>query len=378
MNAFSLIEQLGALRDPRQEGKVIHKLSDILLLVICAVIAGCKGWEQIADFGEDRLDWLKQYGEFENGTPSDDTIARAVSVVNPKKFQECFIEWIKACHEATNGEVVAIDGKTVRSSYDKSKRKGPIHMVSAFATANGVVLGQIKTEEKSNEITAIPDLLELLEIKGCLVTIDAMGCQREIAKKIKEKKADYLLAVKGNQGRLHAAFEEHFTVAKIQSWKGDTYQTIEKAHGRNETRFYLVSDLFDEFVNYSFDWTGMKTLGVALAIREVEGRELALEDITVRYYISSAELSAKRLAHAIRSHWHIENKLHWKLDVAMKEDDCRIRRGDGAEILAGFRHIAINLLNNQKSFSGGLERKQMKAQRSTSYLAAVLAGQGCS
>lgn len=183
MNAFSLIEQLGTLRDPRQEGKVIHKLSDILLLVICAVIAGCKGWEQIADFGEDRLDWLKQYGEFENGTPSDDTIARAVSVVNPKKFQECFIEWMKACHEATDGEVVAIDGKTVRSSYDKSKRKGPIHMVSAFATANGVVLGQIKTEEKSNEITAIPDLLELLEIKGCLVTIDAMGVSVRLRRK---------------------------------------------------------------------------------------------------------------------------------------------------------------------------------------------------
>ena len=154
MNAFSLIEQLGTLRNTRLEGKVINKLSDILRLVICAVIASCKGWEQIADFGEDRLDRLKQYGEFENGTPSDDTIARAVSVLNPKKFQECFIEWIKACHKATDGEVVTIDGKTVRSSYDKSKRKGPIPMVSAFATANGVVLGQIKTEEKSNEITA--------------------------------------------------------------------------------------------------------------------------------------------------------------------------------------------------------------------------------
>ena len=374
MNAFSLIEQLSVLHDPRQSWKVTHTLSDILLLTICAVIAGAEGWEDIADFGEDRLDWLRQYGDFEHGAPSDDTIARAVSVVNPKKFQQCFIDWMKACHQATDGDVIAIDGKTVRSSYDKSRRRGPIHMVSAFAAANGVVLGQVKTVEKSNEITAIPELLELLEIKGCLITIDAMGCQRAIAKKIVKKEADYLLAVKGNQGKLHEAFQNHFTVMKVQNWSGDSYQTVEKQHGRHETRFYIVRDLFDEFVNLSFDWPGMKTLGVALAIREVDGRDLALEDITLRYYISSAELSAEKLAQATREHWFIENKLHWKLDVAMGEDDCRIRRGDASEILAGFRHIALNLLNDVKSFSGGLKRKQKKASRSTAFLAEVLAG----
>ena len=223
-------------------------------------------------------------------------------------------------------------------------------------------------------VTAIPELLELLEIKGCLVTIDAMGCQRAIAKKVVEKEADYLLAVKGNQGKLHEAFQNHFTVMKVQNWSGDSYQTVEKQHGRHETRFYIVSDLFDEFVNLSFDWTGMKTLGVALAIRDVDGRDLALEDITLRYYISSAELSAEKLAQATREHWFIENKLHWKLDVAMGEDDCRIRRGDASEILAGFRHIALNLLNDVKSFNGGLKRKQKKASRSTAFLAEVLAG----
>ena len=259
-----------------------------------------EGWEDIADFGEDRLDWLRNYGDFEHGAPSDDTIARAVSIVNPKKFQQCFIDWMKACHEVTDGEVIAIDGKTVRGSYDKSKRRGAIHMVSAFASANSVVVGQVKTEEKSNEIRAIPELLELLDIRGCLITIDAMGCQREIAKKVVDKEADYLLAVKGNQGKLHEAFQKHFTVMSVQNWSGDCYQTREKNHGRDETRFYIVSDLFDEFVNISFDWPGMKSVGVALAIREVEGRKLALEDITLRYYISSAELTAEKLAQATR------------------------------------------------------------------------------
>ena len=251
-------------------------------------------------------------------------------------------------------------------------------MVSAFAAANGVVLGQVKTEEKSNEITAIPELLELLEIKGCLITIDAMGCQRAIAKKIVSKEADYLLAVKGNQGKLHEAFLNHFDVMQVQNWSGDSYQTVEKKHGRHETRFYIVSDLFDEFVNLSFDWPGMKTLGVALAIREVEGRQLALEDITLRYYISSSKLTAEKLAAATREHWFIENKLYWKLDVAMGEDACRVRRGEAAEVLAGFRHIALNLLNEIKSFSGGLKRKQKKAARNSQFLAEVLAGQGAS
>ena len=358
MNAFSLIEQLSVLHDPRQRWKVTHTLSDTLLLTICAVIAGAEGWEDISDFGEDRLDWLRQYGDFEHGAPSDDTIARAVSVVNPKQFQQCFIDWMKACHQATDGDVIAIDGKTVRSSYDKSRRRGPIHMVSAIAAANGVVLGQVKTVEKSNEITAIPELLELLEIKGCMITIDAMGCQRAIAKKIVKKEADYLLEVKGNQGKLHEAFQNHFTVMKVQNWSGNSYQTVEKQHGRHETRFYIVSDLFDEFVYLSFDWPGMKTLGVALALRDVDGRDLALEDITLRYYISSAELSAEKLAQATREHWFIENKLHWKLDVAMGEDDCRIRRGDASEILADFRHIALNLLKNEKNFKGAFNEKR--------------------
>ena len=362
----------------RQTWKVEHKLADILLLTICGVIAGAEGWEEIEDFGEERLDWLRQYGDFEQGIPSHDTIARVVSLIDPKPFQQCFIDWMKACHQQTQGDIVAIDGKTVRGSYDKSRRRGAIHMISAFSTANNVVLGQIKTAEKSNEITAIPELLKLLEIKGCLITLDAMGCQRDIAKTIVNKEADYLLAVKANQGRLHQAFEDHFPVITLQNWQGDSYMTKEMSHGRKETRLYVVSDLFDEFVNYSFDWSGMKSLGIALSFREIGDEILDIEDICIRYYISSAELTAERFAQAVREHWHIENKLHWKLDVGMREDQCRIRRGDGAELLAGIRHIALNLLNNTHSFKAGLKRKQKKAAMSTRYLGEVLAGQGLS
>ncbi|WP_299735803.1 ISAs1 family transposase [uncultured Endozoicomonas sp.] len=377
MNAVDLMNKLSIINDPRQSWKVEHKLTDILILTICAVIAGCEGWEEIEDFGNERLDWLKQYGEFEHGIPSHHTIARVVAVVNPKKFQACFIEWMKACHQVSNGEIIAIDGKTVRRSYDKGKDKGAIHMVSAFANANELVLGQVKVNEKSNEITAIPELLELLEIRGCLVTIDAMGCQRDIAKKIVDKGADYLLAVKGNQGKLHEAFENHFSIEKVNQWTGDLFRTEEKSHGRMESRLHIVSDIFDEFVNLSFDWKGMKTVGIVLSAR-MEGEIFNPDDISIRYYISSAELTAEDLAKAARGHWGIENKLHWKLDVAMNEDDCRIRRGNAAEMLATFRHVAVNMLNNTKTFKAGLKRKQKKAAMSTRYLSEVLAGCGVS
>ena len=377
MNAVDLMNTLSVIYDPRQQWKIEHKLTDVLVLIICAVIAGCEGWEEIEDFGNERLDWLKQYGDFENGVPSHHTIARVVAVVNPKQFQTCFITWMQACHKISNGEIIAIDGKTVRRSYDKGQEKGAIHMVSAFSAANELVLGQIKINEKSNEITAIPELLELLEIRGCLVTIDAMGCQRDIAKKIVNKNANYLLAVKGNQPKLHEAFQEHFPKEKVNQWKGDSFKTTEVNHGRLEVRHHIVSDIFDEFVNLSFDWKGMKTLGVVLSSR-MDGELFDSDNISIRYYISSAELTAEELASAVRSHWAIENKLHWKLDVAMNEDDCRIRRGNAAEMLSGFRHVAINMLNNTKTFKAGLKRKQKKAAMSTRYLSEVLAGCGVS
>lgn len=209
-----------------------HKLSDILLLTICAVIAGAEGWEEIEDFGHSRLSWLQEYADFDNGIPSHDTIARVMSLINPKQFQQCFADWMHSCHQLTQGEVIAIDGKTLRRSYDKSRKTGPIHMVSAFSTANGVVLGQVKTDEKSNEITAIPALLKLLSVCGCLVTLDARGCQKQIAQAILDKEADYLLAVKGNQKRLEDAFEKHFPLHHFANYQDDHFTTQERVHGR--------------------------------------------------------------------------------------------------------------------------------------------------
>ena len=247
--------------------------------------------------------------------------------------------------------------------------------VSAFCTANSVVLAQTKTDCKSNEITAIPELLELLSIKGCLVSIDAMGCQREIAKKIIAQEADYLLAVKGNQPKLHDALQKHFPVSKILAGHFDSvYETIEKNRGRNEHRIHVVSGIFDEFVNFSFDWEGMSSLGAVIAFRQVGDTPQNIEDVSIRYYISSAELTAEKLATSVRSHWAIENNLHYVLDVSMGEDACQIRRGNTAEILSGFRHISLNLLKNEKTFKGGIQRKIKRAMMSTDYLELVLSG----
>ena len=310
MNAFTLIDHFSKLQDYRQPWKIEHKLTDILLLVVCAMISGAKGWSEIEDFGKHRESWLKKLGDFSFGIPSHDTIERVVSLVNAKQFHKYFSEWMQGCHKATDGAVVAIDGKTVRGSGDSKNKLDPIHMVSAFCTANNVVLAQTKTDTKSNEITAIPELLELLSIEGCLVSIDAMGCQREIAKKIVDRKADYLLAVKGNQPKLQEAFQKHFPLSKILAGDFDSvYETREKNRGRNEHRIHVVSDIFDEFVNLSFDWKGMCSLGAVVAFRQVGDAIQNIEDVSIRYYISSSELSAEQLATSVRSHWAIENSL---------------------------------------------------------------------
>lgn len=372
MNGLGLLDHLSIISDPRQQGKVEHKLSDILFLAIVAVIGGAEGWEEIEDFGIDHLDWLRQYGDFEHGVPVHDTIARVMGMLSAKQLQTSFASWMKDCHDVTEGEVIAIDGKTLRRSYDKGKRKGAIHMVSAFSTANQVVLGQVKTGDKSNEIKAIPELLELLSIRGCLVTIDAMGCQRAIAQKVIDKGADYLLAVKGNQPTLEAAFDNYFRLEMLQSDEENTYSTQESGHGRKETRLSLAVDELSILGDLALEWPEIKTLGIVAAMRE-EGGQPA-KDISVRYYISSARLSAREMLEATRSHWSIESQLHWRLDVGMREDDCRIRREQAGENMAAIRHIAFNILNADTSFKAGIKRKQKRASRNTAYLSEVLAG----
>ncbi|MFD1007487.1 MULTISPECIES: ISAs1 family transposase [Oceanisphaera] len=376
MNGLSLLDHLSIIHDPRQQWKVEHKLSNILFLAIVAVIGGAEGWEEIQDFGVDHFDWLQQYGDFDNGIPVHDTIARVMDMISAKQLQKSFATWMRDCHIATEGEVIAIDGKTLRGTYDKGRRQGMIHMVSAFSAANQVVLGQVKTAEKSNEITAIPKLLELLNIRGCLVTIDAMGCQKAIAKKVLNKDADYLLSVKSNQPSLEAAFDNYFKLEMLQSDEGDTYSTKEQGHGRVETRLCLVNDDLSVLGDLEFEWPELKTMGIVAAIRQEKGQPAT--DISIRYYISSAKLTSKQLLEASRAHWSIESQLHWRLDVGMSEDNCRIRRDEAGENFAAIRHIAFNLLNSDTSFKAGLKRKQKRAGRNSDYLARVLMGQGVS
>ena len=246
MELKKLMEHISIIPDYRQTWKVKHKLSDILLLTIYAVVSGAEGWEDIEDFGETHPDFLKQYGDFENGIPVHDTIARA-------KFHESFINWMLDYHSSDDKDVIAIDGKIHRHSYDKSRRKGAIHVISAFSTMHSLVIGQIKTDKKSNEITAIPELLNMLDIKGKIIKTDAMGCQKDIAEKIQKQGGDYLFAVKGNQGRLNKAFEEKFPLKELNNPKHDSYAISEKSHGREETRLHIVCDVPDELIDFTFE-----------------------------------------------------------------------------------------------------------------------------
>lgn len=356
------------LADPRQAIKVVYPLFDVLFLTVCAVIAGASGWEDIEDFGEAHLSWLQDKELFPNGLPVHDTIARIISRLDPVKFRSCFIHWAQSASARTSGELIAIDGKTLRHSYDRESRQSAIHMVSAFATANGVVMGQVKTDAKSNEITAIPALLKLLDIKGCLVSIDAMGCQKEVAKTIVAQKGDYLLAVKGNQESLLNAIRQ--ALAKQIEDSGIEGAVSERGHGRYEIREYHVvpaKNIAKEFP----EWCGLKSIGVAIGLRlEKSTQKPSLE---FRYYISSAELDKTRFGEAVRGHWGIENSLHWVLDVTMREDDCPIYRGDSAEILATIRHLALNMLRAETSKKASIRRKQKIASMNIDYLDTVLA-----
>ena len=370
--AVAIVEHFRDIEDPRIDRGKLHNLIDIIAIAICAVICGADTWEDIELFGESKQEWLKQFLELPNGIPSHDTFGRVFSIISPVEFQRSFLNWIKAISDSIEKEVVAIDGKTSRRSYDKNKGKGAIHMVSAWATANRVVLGQVKTEDKSNEITAIPELLDVLALKDCIVTIDAMGCQKNIAAKIIDKDADYILALKGNQGTLHEDIKLFFQDASDTSFKDirhDFHKTIDGDHGRIETRrFSIVSDI--EWLEGKTDWKELKSIGMVESEREI-GDKLTKE---TRYYISSLPGNAKLFGDAVRKHWGIENSLHWVLDVVFREDECRIRKGYAAENFAVLRHIALNLVREEKSIKRGVKGKRLKAGWDNDYLGKILSG----
>jgi predicted transposase YbfD/YdcC len=285
---------------------------------ICATICGADGWEEFELFGRAKLDWFKSFLELPNGIPSDDTFRRVIGRIDPRQFQQCFLDWVRSVYELTQGQVVAIDGKQSRRSFDRPKGKTAINMVSAWASENQMVLGQVKVGEKSNEITAIPELLEMLEVAGCIVTIDAMGCQTSIAAKIVEEEADYVLSVKGNQSNLYEDLVQYFDWALADKFKQTTYtaeETIDGNHGRVEVRRYYATDDI-AWLRKKADWRGLRSIAMVESERTVIGEATSIER---RYYISSLEADVKQLGRSIRGHWSIENSLHWVLDMGLEE-----------------------------------------------------------
>ena len=369
------IEQhFGNLADPRIDRTKLHKLLDILVIAICAVIAGADNWEDVEEFGKARLEWFRTFLELPNGIPSHDTFTRVFARLDPEQFQACFLGWMNAVAEVIGGQVIAIDGKVLRRSHDKGIGKAAIDMVSAWASANRLVLGQVKVNEKSNEITAIPQLLEALEVSGCIVTIDAMGCQTEIAEKIIDREAEYVLSLKENQGHLYEDVERLFADLEDSQYKAyefDYEKTVNKDHGRIEIReCWTISD--PEVLPHLRGFANWKNLTAVSRIRAQRwiGEEKTCED---RYHIASIA-GAKRILGAVRSHWGIENELHWTLDLAFDEDRCRVRKDHGPENFALLRHIALNLLKQEKTCKRGIKGKRLLAGWNQDYLLKVLAG----
>lgn len=366
----TIIEHFDTLEDPRIERTKLHPLLDIVTLTICAVICGAEGPSDIEQYGYEKHDWLKTFLTLPNGIPSHDTIGRVLAHIDPKQFQACFLRWIRAICQLTSGEVVPIDGKTLRHSYDTELGQSAIHMVSAWAASNRLVLGQLKVSQKSNEITAIPDLLDVLDIAGCIVTIDAMGCQKEIAARIIEKDADYVLALKGNQDHLYQDVQQLFDALLQQVSTPSTldyYETADNAHGRVEVRRYWTTSALHT-LRTKDQWRGLQTAGLVESERSLNG-ETTLER---RYYILSLPNDARTFGSSVRAHWGIENVVHWVLDVAFREDMSRIRIDHGPENFALIRHIALNLLQRERSFKGSSKTKRLKAGWNNAYLAKVL------
>ena len=368
------IEQHFDLTDPRIDRTKLHKLLDIVVIAICAVIAGADTWEDIAEFGQAKIDWFKTFLELPNGIPSHDTFNRVFARLDPQEFRNGFLSWISAVSEVIGGQVIAIDGKVLRRSHDRGIGKAAIDMVSAWACANRLVLGQVKVEDKSNEITAIPQLLQALEVSGCIVTIDAIGCQTEIAETIIDQEADYVLSLKENQGHLFEDVQLLFDDLEKSQYKAyafDYHKTVNKDHGRLEIReCWTISDA--QVLRHLRGFENWKDLSTVSRIRaqRLTGEENSCED---RYHIASIT-GAKRLLWAVRSHWGIENELHWTLDIAFDEDRCRVRKDRGPENFAILRHIALNLLKQEKTCKRGIKGKRLLAAWKEDYLLKVLAG----
>lgn len=365
----SPIKYFTSLNDFRQLGKVKHKLENIIAITIAAVICGCENWYEIEDYGKQKEPWLKTFLDLPYGVPTHDTYRRFFMCVNPKKLEQCFIEWIKSVCDITEGRIINIDGKCLRGS--KGDNASLVHMVSAWCNTNNMVLAQEKVDDKSNEITAIPALLEILVLKGCMVTIDAMGCQRTIAEKIVEANADYLLSVKGNQEFLLDDITEAFTYGKTE----DEYIEKEVGHGRVESRTTRVITDVNWICNKE-EWKKLACIIMVFATRY--NKKTGAEEQSVRYYISSKTASAKYFYEAVRSHWGIENKLHWCMDVIFGEDNSKKQAENSAQNFSLMNKVALNMIRNYKpdeargSKKISMIRKRKMANRENEYLLNIL------
>jgi predicted transposase YbfD/YdcC len=373
---LSLIEHFQDLPDPRVDRTKDHDLIDILVIAICTLLCAGESFNDMEDFGHAKHNWFKTFLRLRNGIPSHDTFNRVFAALDPKAFLDCFLRWTQSLRAAVGQEIVALDGKALRRALngDQSVK----YVVSAWAEDNGLVLGQLKVADKSNEITALPELLRVLELAGCIVTVDAMGTQKKIAKEIIEADADYVLALKGNHETVHEEVKSFLdqTVAErdakpLQRSKAAAtlavLETVEKDHGRIETRRYYQSDQLDWFADRA-KWEGLRSVGMVEAIREIG----AHRTVERRYYLSSLPPGVETFARAVRSHWGIENKLHWVLDVQMREDQSRARAGYAAENLATLRRLALNLLKREKTKQRGIRGKQLNASWDHAYLLRLL------
>lgn len=359
-NIFEQIE------DKRRNLSKLHNLNDILFMSVIAVICGADSWNDIEEYCLAKEEWLSRFLKLTNGIPSHDTFNRVISAIDSKKFEKCFVGWVSGLITLfEQKEIINIDGKTIRGAKEHGK-KSPVHMVSAWACENNLVLGQVRVNEKSNEITAIPELLELLDIEKSIITIDAMGCQKEIAEKIMEQEADYVLAVKENQPQLYENMEDEFRFSKTT----ESFKDIDCGHGRIGTRKCSVITKFQHIENQA-KWENLKAIVKIESSREFKNSQKPKEE-AVRYYISSLDATAKEFQHIIRSHWSIENKLHWVLDIAFLEDQSRKREGNAAQNFSVLNKIALNLLKNDTTVKVGIKGKRKKAGWDNNYIELLL------
>jgi predicted transposase YbfD/YdcC len=368
--AVAVLRHFAALRDPRLERTKYHRLIDIVVIALCAGLCGCDTWVEVAAFGRAKRKWFSRFLELPNGIPSHDTFGRVFGLLDTGEFLACLRSWLEALSLAVGGDVIAIDGKTLRGSVDRAAGKSALHLVSAWSTKNRVVLAQVATDAHSNEITAIPKLLRMLELMGAVVTLDAMGCQKEIAAQIRERGGDYVFTLKGNQESLHRAVSETFD-AYLSNESTDpvrVHETRETKHGREETRTYHLMPVPATLPGKE-DWPGLRSIGMVVRERRVNGETTG----DVRFYLTSLPPKVKAFAAAVRAHWGIENGLHWSLDVTFQEDKSRIRTGNAAETTGLLRRLVLSILRQDTRVSGSLRVKRLTAGWDETVLLQLLA-----